>query len=99
MKDRITRDDFARMIAGAAALIREQHAMLSQLDSAAGDGDHGATMVRAVDKLETCFGAGGAGDLKTCLGEAGWAVLGVTDSPILGPEGNKEFLIAARKAG
>jgi len=77
MKDRITRDDFARMIAGAAALIREQHAMLSQLDSAAGDGDHGATMVRAVDKLETCFGAGGAGDLKTCLGEAGWSVLGV----------------------
>jgi 23S rRNA (cytidine1920-2'-O)/16S rRNA (cytidine1409-2'-O)-methyltransferase len=26
----------------------------------------------------------------------GWTVLGVTESPILGPEGNKEFLIAAR---
>ncbi len=25
----------------------------------------------------------------------GWQVLGVTESPILGPEGNKEFLIAA----
>ena len=25
----------------------------------------------------------------------GWRVLGVTESPILGPEGNKEFLIAA----
>lgn len=25
----------------------------------------------------------------------GWSVIGVTESPILGPEGNKEFLIAA----
>ena len=27
----------------------------------------------------------------------GWAVIGVEPSPILGPEGNREFLIAARK--
>ena len=27
----------------------------------------------------------------------GWTVLGLSESPILGPEGNKEFLIAARK--
>jgi 23S rRNA (cytidine1920-2'-O)/16S rRNA (cytidine1409-2'-O)-methyltransferase len=27
----------------------------------------------------------------------GWAVLGIVESPILGPEGNKEFLIGARK--
>jgi 23S rRNA (cytidine1920-2'-O)/16S rRNA (cytidine1409-2'-O)-methyltransferase len=29
----------------------------------------------------------------------GWRVLGLVDSPILGPEGNKEFLIAARLEG
>ncbi|CCQ74143.1 TlyA family RNA methyltransferase [Magnetospira sp. QH-2] len=29
--------------------------------------------------------------------QAEWAVLGVTESPIKGPEGNKEFLIAARR--
>ncbi|MDJ0933769.1 MAG: TlyA family RNA methyltransferase [Kiloniellales bacterium] len=29
--------------------------------------------------------------------QPGWSVLGLTESPILGPEGNKEFLIAARK--
>ncbi len=29
--------------------------------------------------------------------QPGWFVLGLTESPILGPEGNKEFLIAARK--
>ena len=28
--------------------------------------------------------------------QPGWSVLGLTESPILGPEGNKEFLIAAR---
>ena len=32
------------------------------------------------------------------LGEAmGWRVLGVTESPILGPEGNKEFLVGAAR--
>ncbi len=29
--------------------------------------------------------------------QAGWRVLGLTESPILGPEGNKEFLIAAAR--
>jgi 23S rRNA (cytidine1920-2'-O)/16S rRNA (cytidine1409-2'-O)-methyltransferase len=29
----------------------------------------------------------------------GWEVLGIDASPILGPEGNREFLIAARKSG
>ncbi len=30
--------------------------------------------------------------------EPGWSVIGLTESPITGPEGNKEFLIAARRA-
>lgn len=29
--------------------------------------------------------------------QPGWRVLGVTESPITGPEGNREFLIAARR--
>jgi 23S rRNA (cytidine1920-2'-O)/16S rRNA (cytidine1409-2'-O)-methyltransferase len=29
----------------------------------------------------------------------GWTVLGTTESPITGPEGNREFLIAARTSG
>ncbi len=32
-------------------------------------------------------------------GLPGWAVLGVVDSPITGPEGNREFLIAAQRSG
>ena len=30
--------------------------------------------------------------------QPGWSVIGLTESPILGPEGNKEFLVAARRA-
>jgi 23S rRNA (cytidine1920-2'-O)/16S rRNA (cytidine1409-2'-O)-methyltransferase len=32
-------------------------------------------------------------------GQAGWTVLGITDSPITGADGNREFLIAARRGG
>ena len=32
-------------------------------------------------------------------GLPGWAVLGIAESPITGPEGNREFLIGARRAG
>ncbi|MEE8171616.1 MAG: TlyA family RNA methyltransferase, partial [Alphaproteobacteria bacterium] len=36
--------------------------------------------------------------IEAWLGEQeGWRVLGLTESPILGPEGNKEFLIAAAR--
>jgi 23S rRNA (cytidine1920-2'-O)/16S rRNA (cytidine1409-2'-O)-methyltransferase len=31
------------------------------------------------------------------LESRGWPVLGVTESPVLGPKGNREFLIAARR--
>lgn len=65
------------MIAGAAAQIREHHALLSELDCAAGDGDHGATMLRAVERLEQAFAPGSMQDLKTSLKQAGWDVLGV----------------------
>jgi 23S rRNA (cytidine1920-2'-O)/16S rRNA (cytidine1409-2'-O)-methyltransferase len=30
--------------------------------------------------------------------QPGWSVLGIVESPVLGPEGNKEFLIAARRS-
>jgi dihydroxyacetone kinase-like protein len=77
MTERIDSRQFARMIAAAAARIREQHAELSRLDSTAGDGDHGSTMLRAVDSLEKAFAAGSSAGLQAELREAGWNVLGV----------------------
>lgn len=36
-------------------------------------------------------------DIKGWLQQSGWDVSGITDSPITGGDGNREFLIAARK--
>jgi dihydroxyacetone kinase-like protein len=77
MSGSITKDEFARMITGAAAMIRARHAALSALDCVAGDGDHGATMLRVAQQLEKAFAPGGEEDLRACLREAGWSVLGV----------------------
>ena len=77
MNESISKEEFARMIAGAAAAVRAQHTMLSQLDCAAGDGDHGTTMLRTVSRLEECFAPGNSDDLRTCIQKAGWSVLGV----------------------
>lgn len=38
-------------------------------------------------------------DVVAWLGKGGWAVQGVTPSPITGPEGNIEFLVAAARNG
>jgi 23S rRNA (cytidine1920-2'-O)/16S rRNA (cytidine1409-2'-O)-methyltransferase len=38
-------------------------------------------------------------EARTWVESQGWTVLGITPSPITGPEGNIEFLLAAEKAG
>ena len=38
-------------------------------------------------------------EAKDWVESQGWSVLGITESPITGPEGNKEFLLGARKHG
>jgi 23S rRNA (cytidine1920-2'-O)/16S rRNA (cytidine1409-2'-O)-methyltransferase len=38
-------------------------------------------------------------DAKAWVESQGWTVLGITPSPITGPEGNVEFLLGAEKAG
>ena len=40
--------------------------------------------------------AGVLGNVSACVTELGWSLIGQTDSPILGGDGNREFLIAAR---
>jgi len=65
------------MFAEAARQIRREHETLSQLDCVAGDGDHGTTMLRAVEKLEGTMKTSKARNLNEILREAGWAVLDV----------------------
>jgi len=64
------------MFKGAAARIREENQRLSELDCVAGDGDHGATMLRAVEQLERMADSGQTG-ARELLREAGWKVMGV----------------------
>lgn len=75
------------MMKSAALRIREQHSRLSALDSTCGDGDHGSTMLRIVDRLERIFPSGAPADFQTYLQQAGWQVLssdGGASSSLLG---------------
>ena len=87
MTDRVTSHDILRMVQAAAILVREQRLRLSQLDSVAGDGDHGSAMVRIVDHLEASFVRPASADLKSCFTDAAWSVMnsdGGASSSLLG---------------
>jgi phosphoenolpyruvate---glycerone phosphotransferase subunit DhaL len=77
MPDAIGKAELQQMFIQAADQIRREHQRLSELDSVAGDGDHGTTMLRVVEQLEASAGAAGPENLKTRLREVGWNVMGV----------------------
>jgi dihydroxyacetone kinase-like protein len=84
MTDIITKTEFERMFAQAAARLRSQHQRLTELDSVGGDGDHGTTMLRAAEQME--YPANGHG-LAEYLKAIGWRVLevdGGASSSLLG---------------
>jgi dihydroxyacetone kinase-like protein len=78
MTDVIGKTDLARMFVKAAEEISREHQYLSELDSVAGDGDHGMTMLRVVERLvEATAAANTPENLKVWLREVGWSVMGV----------------------
>ena len=87
MSDVICISELRRMFLGAADQIRAEQERLSHLDCIGGDGDHGTTMVRAMEKLEEAMAADNNSTLNARLKDAGWSVLGVdggASSAILG---------------
>ena len=76
MTSQLNSEDMGWMMKAAAALVRAEQKQLSELDSVAGDGDHGATMLRVVDCLERAFARGHSQDLKQSFHQAGWDVMG-----------------------
>jgi len=83
----INTNDLARMIQGAIEQIRRQHKMLSELDSAIGDGDHGTTMLRAVNQLESVIRDHQALNPSQFLDKIAWTLLGIdggATGPLLG---------------
>lgn len=77
MSDVICTSELRRMFAEAAAQIRREQDMLTRLDCIGGDGDHGATMVRTMEMLESEMSVDNGKPLNARLKDAGWSVLGV----------------------
>ena len=84
MMDTLDYPGLTKMLRGAVAQIRENHKWLSELDSYGGDGDHGTTMLRAMENLKKALDASQSGRMDTLLGEIAWAVMG-TDGGATGP--------------
>jgi phosphoenolpyruvate---glycerone phosphotransferase subunit DhaL len=78
---------FGRMLAAATEQIRAQQDTLSRLDSAVGDGDHGTTILRAMETASQTAGQSVSADLKSLFSSVGWAVMscdGGSTGPLLG---------------
>ncbi|MCD6288057.1 MAG: dihydroxyacetone kinase subunit L [Candidatus Hydrogenedentes bacterium] len=79
--------DCIRMLTAAAEQIRAKHEMLSELDSHGGDGDHGVTMVRAMNQIEKGIANVPEQEIKALFKSVGWAIMGVdggATGPLLG---------------
>ena len=79
--------EFIWMIEGAIHKVKAQHSLLSQLDSAIGDGDHGTTMLRAMNLLEKTVVEDKSSDFQGLLYNLGWTLLGIdggSTGPLLG---------------
>jgi phosphoenolpyruvate---glycerone phosphotransferase subunit DhaL len=68
-------------------LLKANRDLLSQLDSATGDGDHGVTMCRVADAILDSTEPGAAPTVQALLESVGWSVLSVdggSASPLVG---------------
>lgn len=75
------------MLLGAVEQIRANHEHLSRLDSAVGDGDHGTTILRAMEAVEKIVRENPGPDLHSMFSNIAWAVMscdGGSTGPLLG---------------
>ena len=84
MAQTIGYDELVVMLRCAVGQIRDNHEMLTKLDSFGGDGDHGTTMVRGMGIVAKTIDESKSTDIKTLLSDIGWAVMGV-DGGAAGP--------------
>jgi len=84
MTDTLDYQGLVKMLLAAAEQISENHRRLSELDSFGGDGDHGITMLRAMENLRNSVNGSQTGQIKTLLTDVAWAVMG-TDGGATGP--------------
>ena len=80
-------DDLARLLQTGAQRVKENYELLSRLDSATGDGDHGVTMKRTADVILESVRGCETRAIGPLLESVGWNVMSVdggSTSPLLG---------------
>ena len=77
MNDRVTTFELKQMLLHAAQCLRSQAEELSRLDSVAGDGDHGTTMLRVAEQFEAAVSDPSSQNPAALLKTCGWKVLSV----------------------
>ena len=83
----ISYHQICQMLESAVAQIRANHEMLSRLDAAVGDGDHGTTILRTMEAVTQAIAASPGTDLKELFAKIGWDVMdcdGGSTGPLLG---------------
>ena len=87
MITQIASPEIRAMLAAAIEQIRQNHEMLSRLDAAVGDGDHGTTILRAMEAVAKTVADFPDLDLKQLFSKIAWAVMscdGGSTGPLLG---------------
>ncbi|MEI6784740.1 MAG: dihydroxyacetone kinase subunit DhaL [Verrucomicrobiota bacterium] len=87
MSETIGYQQVCGMLNAATDQIRQNHELLSKLDSAVGDGDHGTTILRAMEAVSKTISESPAPDLNTLFSAIAWAVMscdGGSTGPLLG---------------
>jgi dihydroxyacetone kinase-like protein len=91
MLTQVGADEIKRMLGGALAIIRLKSDELCLLDAAIGDGDHGITMLRAMEKMGKVIEAHPDAALSDLLSEIAWALMDI-DGGATGPLYGSLFL-------
>jgi dihydroxyacetone kinase-like protein len=87
MSETISYPHVCRMLLAAVEQIRANHEQLSRLDAAVGDGDHGTTILRAMEAVAKAIADTPGSDLKALLAKIAWDVMdcdGGSTGPLLG---------------
>ncbi len=77
MADTADFDGVVAMLKGMTAKLGANIDLLTKLDSATGDGDHGVAIQRVVNAIDSTIGKDSAGQIKGLLNDVGWAVMAV----------------------
>jgi dihydroxyacetone kinase-like protein len=87
MSRELTYGELAAALESGARRVQENHALLSRLDAATGDGDHGVTMKRAAEAMLQAVASCRSGSIADLLEQLGWGVMSVdggASGPLLG---------------